>query len=142
MWEPSTDSATQSWGAHWRRAAAQQALGTGAGGDVGPAAHRGGAEGGLVGGYVESAVDGFVQAVGAGTCVGHHAVQGGQQLVSGQSQVQRHDGWDERAGQGRTPMRNFLVPHSVQVDRVAGRPFFMVTASMSFEPVLALHLTQ
>ena len=39
-------------------------------------------------------------------------------------------------------MRNFLVPHSVQVKRVAGRPFFMVTASMSREAVLALHLTQ
>jgi len=39
-------------------------------------------------------------------------------------------------------MRNFLVPHSVQTDRVAGRPFFMVTASMSLESVLALHLTQ
>ena len=32
-------------------------------------------------------------------------------------------------------MRNFLVPHSVQVDRVAGRPFFMVTASMSLDTV-------
>ena len=39
-------------------------------------------------------------------------------------------------------MRNFLVPQSTQTDRVAGRPFFMVTASMSLEPVLALHLTQ
>ena len=48
----------------------------------------------------------------------------------------------ERVGQGRTPMRNFLVPHSVQVERVAARPFFMVTASMSFEAVLALHFTQ
>ena len=28
-------------------------------------------------------------------------------------------------------MRNFLVPHSVQTERVAGRPFFIVTASMS-----------
>ena len=28
-------------------------------------------------------------------------------------------------------MRNFFVPHSTQMDRVAGRPFFMVTASMS-----------
>ena len=34
-------------------------------------------------------------------------------------------------GQWRTPMRNFLVPHSVQTERVAGRPFFIVTASMS-----------
>ena len=39
-------------------------------------------------------------------------------------------------------MRNFLVPQSTQVDRVAARPFFMVTASMSLESVLALHLTQ
>ena len=39
-------------------------------------------------------------------------------------------------------MRNFLVPQSTQVDRVAARPFFMVTASMSLEAVLALHLTQ
>ena len=39
-------------------------------------------------------------------------------------------------------MRNFLVPHSTQTERVAGRPFFMVTASMSLEPVLTLHLTQ
>ena len=28
-------------------------------------------------------------------------------------------------------MRNFLVPQSTQIDRVAGRPFFMVMASMS-----------
>ena len=34
-------------------------------------------------------------------------------------------------------MRDFLVSHPTQVDRVAGRPFFMETASMSFEPVLA-----
>ena len=39
-------------------------------------------------------------------------------------------------------MRNFLVPQSTQMDRVAARPFFMVTASMSREAVLALHLTQ
>ena len=39
-------------------------------------------------------------------------------------------------------MRNFLVPQSVQMDRVAGRPFFMVTASMSRDAVLAWHLTQ
>ena len=39
-------------------------------------------------------------------------------------------------------MRNFLVPHSTQTERVAGRPFFMVTASISLDPVLALHLTQ
>ena len=34
-------------------------------------------------------------------------------------------------------MRNFFVPQSTQVDRVAARPFFMVTASMSLEAVLA-----
>ena len=39
-------------------------------------------------------------------------------------------------------MRKFLVPQSTQMDRVAARPFFMVTASMSLEAVLALHLTQ
>ena len=39
-------------------------------------------------------------------------------------------------------MRNFFAPHSVQVERVAGRPFFMVTASMSLDGVRALHLTQ
>lgn len=39
-------------------------------------------------------------------------------------------------------MRNFLVPHSVQADRVQGRPFFMVTASISLDPVLARHLRQ
>ena len=39
-------------------------------------------------------------------------------------------------------MRNFFVPHSTQTERVAGRPFFMVTASMSLDAVLALHLTQ
>ena len=44
--------------------------------------------------------------------------------------------------QGRTPMRNFLVPHSTQVERVAGRPFFIVTASTLWDAVLALHLTQ
>ena len=32
-------------------------------------------------------------------------------------------------------MRNFLVPQSTQMDRVAARPFFMVTASMSLESV-------
>ena len=30
-------------------------------------------------------------------------------------------------------MRNFLVPQSTQMERVAGRPFFMVTASMSLD---------
>ena len=44
--------------------------------------------------------------------------------------------------QDRTPMRNYLVPHSTQTDLVAGRPFFMVTASMSLDPVLVLHFTQ
>ena len=39
-------------------------------------------------------------------------------------------------------MRNFLVLHSTQTARVAGRPFFMVTASMSLDAVLALHFTQ
>ena len=39
-------------------------------------------------------------------------------------------------------MRNFLVPQSTRVDRVAARPFFMVMVSMSLEAVLALHLTQ
>ena len=37
-------------------------------------------------------------------------------------------------------MRNFLVPQSTQVDRVAARPFFMVTASMSLECGLGLAL--
>ena len=37
-------------------------------------------------------------------------------------------------------MRNFFVPHSTQMDRVAARPFFMVTASMSLEAVLGLAL--
>ena len=40
------------------------------------------------------------------------------------------------------PMRNFLAPHSVQMERAAGRPIFMVTDSMSRDGVLALHLTQ
>ena len=39
-------------------------------------------------------------------------------------------------------MRNFFVPHFTQTERVAGRPFFMVTASMSRESVLTLHFTQ
>ena len=46
------------------------------------------------------------------------------------------------SGQWRTPMWNFLVPHSTQMDRVAGRPFYMVTASMSMDGVRVLHLTQ
>ena len=92
MWEPSTDSATQSWGTSGRRAAAQQALGTGAGGDVGPTTHCGGAEGGLVGWDGERPFDGLVQALGSGCGVIDHAVQRGQQLVSGEAQVQRHDG--------------------------------------------------
>ena len=44
----------------------------------------------------------------------------------------------DRVGQGRTPMRNFFVPHSTQTARVAGRPFFMVTASIFLEPVYDL----
>ena len=39
-------------------------------------------------------------------------------------------------------MRNYFVPHSMQMERVAGRPFFMVTASMSLDPILASHFTQ
>ena len=39
-------------------------------------------------------------------------------------------------------MRNFLAPRSTQTERVAGRPFFMVTVSMQREVVLARHLTQ
>ena len=39
-------------------------------------------------------------------------------------------------------MRNFLVPHSTQMDRVAGLPFFMVTAAMSLDAVLAWHFTK
>ena len=34
-------------------------------------------------------------------------------------------------------MRNFLVPQSTQTALVAGRLFFMVTASMSRDAVLA-----
>ena len=33
-------------------------------------------------------------------------------------------------------MRNFFMPQSTQVARVAGRSFFMVTASMSLKAVL------
>ena len=73
-----------------RRPAAQQALGAGAGGDVGTTAHRGGAEGRLIGGNGERPVDGGVQALAAGVNIQGHAVQGGQQLVDGLSQVQRH----------------------------------------------------
>ena len=104
-------------------------------------AHRGGAEDGLVGGYGERPVDSGVEALAASLDILGHAVQCGQQLSRGEAQVQRHDDGCP-LGQGRTPMRNFLVPHSTQVERVAGRPFFMVTASMSLEPVRALHLTQ
>ena len=39
-------------------------------------------------------------------------------------------------------MRNFFVPQSTQTERVAARPFFMVTASMSLDGVRVLHLTQ
>ena len=45
-------------------------------------------------------------------------------------------------GQARAPIRNFLVPQSAQTARVDGRPFFMVTASMSVDAVFILHLTQ
>lgn len=48
----------------------------------------------------------------------------------------------QRAGRGRNPMWNCLVLHFPQVDLVAGRPFFTVTASMSRDAVLALYLTQ
>ena len=75
----------------WRGYAAQQALGAGAGGDVGTPAHRGGAEGGLVGGDGEGPVGGVVQASAASDGGVNHAVKGGQQLVSGQPQVQCHD---------------------------------------------------
>ena len=105
------------------------------------AARRGSAEGGLVGGYGTGSTGGIVQALGLGACVRHDAVRRGQQLVRGEPSSSAMAG-TERAGQGRTPMRNFLVPHSTQTDRVAGRPFFMVTASMSLDAVLALHLTQ
>ena len=46
--------------------AAQQAVGAGAGGDVGTTAHRGGAGGGLVGGDGQRTADGIVQAAAAG----------------------------------------------------------------------------
>ena len=39
-------------------------------------------------------------------------------------------------------MWNFLVPHSTQMDRTAGRPFFMVTASMPLEAGLCLTLAE
>ena len=76
-----------------RRLAAQQALGAGAGGDVGTAAHRGGAEGRLAGGHGERPVDGVVQAPAAALDVRGHAVQCGQQLICGEAQVQRHADW-------------------------------------------------
>ena len=82
--------------------AAQQALGPGAGGDVRTAAHRRGAEDGLVGGYGKCPVDGIVQASAAANGVVNHAIHDGQQLVSGQSQIQRHDdGMNERFREGR-----------------------------------------
>ena len=62
------------------RPAAQQALGAGAGGDVGTAAHCGGAEGPLVSGHGERPVDGVVQAPAAALDVRGQAVQCGQQL--------------------------------------------------------------
>lgn len=43
---------------------------------------------------------------------------------------------------GMAPMRNFLVPQTVQKAWVAGRPFFMVTPCTSRESVFSLHLTQ
>ena len=76
-----------------RRPAAQQALGPGAGGDVGTAAHRGGAEGSLAGGHGERPVDGVVQTPAAAPDVRGHAVQCGQQLICGEAQVQRHADW-------------------------------------------------
>ena len=39
-------------------------------------------------------------------------------------------------------MRASVLPHPAQMDRVAGRPFSMVTASMSRELVMAMHLMQ
>ena len=39
-------------------------------------------------------------------------------------------------------MGNFLMSHSLWVERVAGRSSFMVTASLSREAVLTLHFTQ
>ena len=43
---------------------------------------------------------------------------------------------------GVAPIRNFLVPQTVQIAWVAGRPFFMVTPWTSLESVLDLHFTQ
>ena len=52
---------------HVRRwATAQQTLGADAGGEVGTAAHRGGAPGGRVGGSAEPALQGVVRAAGRG----------------------------------------------------------------------------
>ena len=57
--------------------AVQQALGAGAGGDVGTTTHRGGAEGGLVDGDGEGPVDGIVQASAASLWrIVNHAVHG------------------------------------------------------------------
>ena len=124
-----------------RRAVAEQALGAGAGGDVGTTADRGGAEDGLVGGYGAGPVDGVVQAAVAGDGGVNHAVQGGQQLVSGQSQVQRHDdGMNVSSGENADAELSGAALHAG--GPVAGRPFFMVTASMSLDVVLASHLTQ
>ena len=77
-------------GSRRRRTVAEQALGAGAGGDVGATSYRGGVEGGLGGGNGDRPVDGGVQTLAAGTAGQRHAVQGGQQLVDGLSQVQRH----------------------------------------------------
>ena len=71
--------------------------------------------------------------------------------MSNQTDVQGHEGagdetqcgtGDRALRQGRMPMRDFLAPHSIQVEWVAGRPFFMVMASTSQDVVLAWHVTQ
>ena len=85
-----------------RRPAAQQALGAGAGGDVGTTTHCGGAEGRLVSGHGERPVDGVVQAPAAALDVRGHGVQCGQQLICGEAQVKRHDaGMSEPVREGR-----------------------------------------
>lgn len=47
-----------------------------------------------------------------------------------------------RQDYGVAPILNFLVPQTVQIAWVAGRPFFMVTPCTSRESVFDLHLTQ
>ena len=54
---------------------------------------------------------------------------------------QRHED-ERRHGSGENNDADFFVLHSKPVDRVAGRPFLMVTASISVYTVLARHLTQ